>query len=92
MHIQFTKVIRFSRSVQRLVTRNIAFWTHFATSSDKAKWQRQNCLQETVGMNLQFSIFLVYLVRMLHSSFGVNMIQMTKCGQEDKVWLTVVVF
>ena len=26
------------------------------------------------------------------SSFGVNMMQMTKCSQEDKVWLTVIVF
>ena len=41
---------------------------------------------------LTFSIFFVDLVRMLHSSFGVYMIQTTKFSQEDKVWLIVVVF
>ena len=39
---------------------NIAFWSRFSTSSDKAKWQRKNCLQETVGkIDLRFSIFFV---------------------------------
>ena len=37
-------------------------------------------------------IIIVDLVRTLHSSFGVNMIQTTKCSQEDKVWLIVVEF
>lgn len=47
----------------------------------------------TVGITaLMFSIFFVDLVRMLHSSFGVYMIQMTKCSQEDKAWLIVVVY
>ena len=34
----------------------------------------------------------IRLVRTLHRSFDVNMIQTTKCSQEDKVWLIVIVF
>lgn len=69
----------------------------YSTSEDKAKWQRTNYLQETVGkIILKFSIFFINLVRMLHTvphnNFGVNLIQTTKCSQEGKVWLIVVVF
>ena len=47
-----------------VVTWNIAFWTHFSTSCDKAKWQRQNCLQETVGkIDFKFSIVFVDLCK-----------------------------
>ena len=34
----------------------------------------------------------IRLIRTLHRSFDVNMIQTTKCSQEDKVWLIVFVF
>jgi len=74
-------VFRFSRSVESLVTWDIAFWSRFSTSSDKTKWQRKNCLQETVGkIDLLFSIFFVEfeLVRTLHGVFGVHMMQTTK--------------
>ena len=57
-----------------------------STSRDKAEWQGQNCWQESVGkIDLKFSIFFVDLVRKLiiNSIFGVNMIQTTKCSQED---------
>ena len=69
----------------------------FSTSEDKAKWQRTNYLQETVGkIVLKFYIFFINLVRTLHTvphnNFGVNLIQTTKCSQEGKVWLIVVVF
>ena len=85
----------FERNKQPFAKRqNTPFGLHFSTSSDKVKWQRQNCLQETVGkIDLKFSIVFVDLVRTLHCSVGVKMIQTTKCSQEDKlVWLLVVVF
>ena len=72
----------------------LPFWAHFTTSRDKAKWQRQNCFQETVGrIDFKFStVFFVALVRTKPSSFEVIMVWTTKCSQEEKVCLTAVVF
>ena len=55
----------------------------------KTKLFAGDCRGEfTKSFPFSLSILLVCYI----SSFAVNMIQMTKCSQEDKVWLTVVVF
>ena len=86
---------RFSCSVQRLVTWNMAFWTH-QRQRDKAKCKDKIVCRRLSGKSTQIKVFnflsSIRLVRTLHRSFDVNMIQTTKCSQEDKVWLIVIVF
>ena len=56
------------------------------------KWK--NCLHEEIVEQIDvlgFSFF-VALLRTLHSSFGVNMIQTKTCSKQYKVIIIVVVF
>ena len=71
----------------------IAFWTH-QRQRDKAKCKDKIVCRRLSGKSTQsfeFS-FVDQACKDTTQKIDLNMIQRTKCSQEDKVWLIVIVF